>query len=217
MPFSSAVLVLLAAAQAPIASVTVYGDRARVVTLPWGGVPALRDWWAVLGQSTPDLICSPQNLSLWALACRYGPPGVGWGLLIVALGTAALAAAARWAARAASEKALDTGTSAGLAATALVSPLGWWTNFIALAALVYGLLEGARRAGERRVRLAARAALLGLGAVAVLTSELISHDAFVFWLRQKHFGLTCLVAALVGLLVRAARYSQPITTGRAGT
>jgi len=55
-------------------------------------------------------------------------------------------------------------------------------------------------------------ALLGLAAVAVLTAELISRDAFVWWLRQKHYGVAGLCCALVGLAVRPAGYSQPMTT-----
>ncbi len=181
------------------------------LALPVWGVQALQAWVAVLGQSTPELLCSPQNQSLWALGCRYGPPGALGIAATVALGTLALAAVAVSAARAAPADATATGTSAALAATALVSPLGWWTNFIALAPLVYGLL--ARALGSpHRWRLAAAVALLGLGAVAVLTAEFISPDAFVFWLRQRHYGLAGLGCALVGLASRPAGYSQPMTT-----
>jgi len=181
------------------------------LALPVWGLGGLRAWWAVLGESTPELLCSPQNQSLWALGCRYGPPGALGVFATGLLGTLALAAVTVWAARAAPSDARATGTSAALAATALVSPLGWWTNFIALAPLVYGLL--ARAFGSpHRGRRAAAVALLGLAAVAVLTAELISRDAFVWWLRQKHYGVAGLCCALVGLAVRPARHSQPMTT-----
>jgi Glycosyltransferase family 87 len=180
--------------------------------LPLWGMGALTSWWAVLGQSTPDLLCSPQNQSLWALACRYTPPCV-WGTVAsVGLGTLALAAVALWAARAAPAGARATGTSAALAATALVSPLGWWTNFIALAPLVYGLLGSATRGRTPLSRLLAGGAVLGLASVAVLTAELISRDAFVWWLRQKHYGLVGLACVLTGLALRPSSYSQPMTT-----
>lgn len=181
-----------------------------LLALPVWGLAGLADWWAVLGQSTPELLCSPQNQSLWALGCRYLGPALAPAAAV--LGTAALGAVALWAARAAPAQARATGTSAALAATALVSPLGWWTNFIALAPLVYGLLGRALQRSPRRARLAATAALLGLGAVAVLTAELISRDGFVWWLRQRHYGLAGLACALVGLAVRPAGYSQPMTT-----
>ena len=182
------------------------------LALPVWGYSALSSWWTLLGQSTPELLCSPQNQSLWALGCRYAPFGMAGTLTVVALGTMALVAVAAWAARAAPRGARATGTSAALAATALVSPLGWWTNFIALAPLVYGLLGTARSARTRAPRVWAAAAVLGLAVVAVLTAELISRDAFVFWLRQRHYGLAGLGCALIGLAVRPSCYSQPMTT-----
>jgi Glycosyltransferase family 87 len=182
------------------------------LALPVWGPSALSSWWALLGESTPELLCSPQNQSLWALGCRYAPFGMAGTLGVVALGTLGLLAVAVWAARAAPRGARATGTSASLAATALVSPLGWWTNFIALAPLVYGLLGTLRGGRTRGPRVWAAAAVLGLAAVAVLTAELISRDAFVFWLRQRHYGLAGLFCALVGLGVRPSAYSQPMTT-----
>jgi len=176
----------------------------------WGG-GALLSWWAVLGETTPELLCSAQNQSLWALGCRYAPSGVG-ALAIGALGTLALLLVAAWAAWAAPASARGTGTSAGLAATALVSPLGWWTNLIALAPLVYGLLGSVTLGRARAMRRLASGALLGLAVVAVLTADLISQDAFVWWLRQRHYGLAGLACALLGLAARASSYSQPMTT-----
>jgi len=178
--------------------------------LPLWGVQALSSWWALLGQSTPDLLCSPQNQSLWAVACRYAPSGLPATLATVALGTLALAAVALFAAWRAPAEARATHTSAALAATALVSPLGWWTNFIALGPLVYGLLGSVDTARTRWRRHLAAGVLLGMAAVAVLTAELISRDGFVWWLRQKHYGLVGLACALWGLAAR--RYSQPMTT-----
>ncbi len=133
-------------------------------------------------------------------------------LATVALGTLALAAVALWAARAQPAGARATGTSAALAATALVSPLGWWTNFIALAPLVYGLLGSVTLERPPWTRRLALGALLGLAVVAVLTAELISRDGFVWWLRQRHYGLAGLACALVGLAARRSSYSQPMTT-----
>lgn len=183
-----------------------------LAALPMWGLGALQSWWALLGQSTPDLLCSAQNQSLWAMACRYVPGGMGATVATVALGTLALAAVACWAAWAAPANARGTGTSAALAATALVSPLGWWTNFLALAPLVYGLLGSATLGRTRGMRLLAAGTLLGLAAVGVLTAELISRDAFVWWLRQRHYGLAGLACALVGLAARPSSYSQPMTT-----
>ncbi len=182
------------------------------LALPVWGTSALSSWWALLGESTPELLCSAQNQSLWALGCRYAPFGMAGTLGFVALGTLALLAVTVWAARAAPEGARATGTSASLAATALVSPLGWWTNFVALAPLVYGLLGTVRSAPARAPRVWAAMAVLGLAGVAVLTAELISREAFYFWLRQRHYGLAALFCALVGLAVRPAAYSQPMTT-----
>ncbi len=183
-----------------------------LAAVPVWGFGALTSWWALLGQSTPDLLCSPQNQSLWALACRYAPFG-NWGTAVaVALGALALASVALWAAWAQPERARATGTSAALAATALVSPLGWWTNFIALAPLVYGVLGSTRLGRTLWTRRLALGAVLGLAAVAVLTAELISRDAFVWWLRQRHYGLAGLACALVGLGARPSSYSQPMTT-----
>jgi hypothetical protein len=182
------------------------------VALPVWGPSALQSWWTLLGESTPDLLCSPQNQSLWALGCRYAPFGMAGTLVTVGVGTLALAGVAAWAALGAPLGARATGTSAALAATALVSPLGWWTNFIALAPLVYGLLGAATGARTRTGRVWAAAVVLGLASVAVLTAELISRDAFVWWLRQRHYGLAGLACALVGLALRPSSYSQPMTT-----
>jgi Glycosyltransferase family 87 len=183
-----------------------------LAAVPLFGFGALTSWWALLGQSTPDLLCSPQNQSLWALACRYAPWGSWAAVASVGLGTLALCAAALWAAWAQPTTARATGTSAALAATALVSPLGWWTNFIALAPLVYGLLGTLSLGRTPWMRRAALASVLGLAMVAVLTAELISRDGFVWWLRQRHYGLAGLACALVGLLARPSSYSQPMTT-----
>ncbi len=182
-----------------------------VLALPVWGVGALRDWWAVLGESTPDLLCAPQNQSLWAMGCRYGPPGPVGILAAGLVGTLALAALGLRAAHSAPADAQATGTSTALAATALVTPLGWWTNFIALGPLVYGLL-GTARQGTSRLRLPALVVCLALAGVAVLSADLISRDAFGWWLRQKHYGVAGLACALVGLWARGGRYSQPMTT-----
>lgn len=185
-----------------------------LVALPVWGFAALRAWWALLGQSTPDLLCAPSNQSLWAIGCRYAPgtPGL---LVTVGVGTLALVAVTVWTMRASPPSARDTGTTACLAATAFVSPLGWWTNFIALAPLVFGLLGGVGAGRSTRVRRLAGVAVAGLASVAVLTAELISRDGFVWWLNQKHYGLVGLAATLVALASRAGRpggYSQPMTT-----
>jgi hypothetical protein len=182
------------------------------LALPVWGPSALQAWWTVLGQSTPELLCSPQNQSLWALGCRYAPGGMTGMLATVAVGTLALVLVAGVAAWAAPRGARATGTSAALAATALVSPLGWWTNFIALGPLVYGILGAARGGRSRSVRALAFGVAFGLASAAVLTAELISRDAFVWWLRQKHYGLAGLACALVGLALRPSSYSQPMTT-----
>ncbi|HMK72971.1 MAG TPA: glycosyltransferase family 87 protein, partial [Myxococcaceae bacterium] len=100
----------------------------------WGAnLAALRAWWGVLGASTPELLCAPSNQSLWAIACRYLGPGLGPALGVATLGTLALVVITVRSAFRARASARDTVTCACLAATALASPLGWWTNLVALA------------------------------------------------------------------------------------
>jgi hypothetical protein len=191
----------------------VAGALAPVLVWGWErNLLALRAWWALLFQSTPDLLCSRANQSLWALACRYASPGWPATLAVVGLGTLALAGLTLWAARGAGSGARDAIALGCLAATALVTPLGWWTNFIALAPLVYGLLGTAATGDERWKRLVAGASAAGLAGVAVLTAELISQEGFKWWLEQKHYGIAALAATLAALVLRPAGYSQPMTT-----
>jgi hypothetical protein len=214
-PYLVFLVVAVLARQGPrllaLAGWLVAGALAPVVVWGWGrDLAALRAWWAVLFESTPELLCSPSNQSLWALGCRYAPPGLSWSLAVVGAGTVAVGGLTWWAARAAPQGARETASMACLAATALVSPLGWWTNFIALAPLVYGLLAASGRPGWRR-RVAATA-VAGLAGVGVLTAELISRESFVWWLEQKHYGIAALAVTLAALAVRPGAYSQPMTT-----
>lgn len=181
----------------------------------WGqNLEVLHAWRAVLGRTTPELFCASSNQSFWAIGCRYLGPGLAGAAAGAAVGTLALAGATAWAVRAAPSGARDTVTSSCLGATALVSPLGWWTNLVALAPLVLGLLATLSRAeAPRWARAVAAAAVAALAGVALLTAEIVPRDTFVFWLNLRHYGLAALAATLAALAVRAPRaYSQPMTT-----
>ena len=103
------------------------------LALPVWGLGALSSWWALLGEG------SRRSSSAAAKTSPCGPSAVAMRLSAWPVPWAWL----RWGRfrcwpsrcglRGGAKGARATGTSASLAATALLSPLGWWTNFIALA------------------------------------------------------------------------------------
>jgi alpha-1,2-mannosyltransferase len=173
-----------------------------LAALRFAGLGQLTAWRALLAATTPPMLCSSQNQSGWALVCTYfALPTSAWFLpAVLALGvavSAALGLAALRAHRADPIRGSLVAAAAALYLTVLLSPLGWWTNFMAMAPLLALLAGAAREAPSRTARLSSIAALVAMGVAGALNFDTIGRERFEFFLQLRHFALAGLVAALV--------------------
>ena len=172
----------------------------------------IRAWVELLGATTPGGLCDAQNQSVAALVCTYGgvPPGsAAFAALAALLATAFVAAGAFWVRAAARESRLG---AEGLAfalvlhGTALLSPLGWRTNLLALIpslTLVFSRDLGA--ADPVRVR-ARRLCAWGLALTAVVLNwDLLGERGFNALLRTRYHALLGLVVSACAVVVTARR------------
>lgn len=167
----------------------------------------LAAWQALLSASTPAAVCGAQNQSLVALVCSLtslGPGDRGFGVVVLlsagcllALGVAAVAFCAR--------RSWDEGERLALAltfyATALLSPLGWRTNLLALAPVLALLFARGRPPDPvaSRVRVGCAAALALT--VLVLNYDVLGPERFRRMLEQRTYGWLGLVVAGCAALV----------------
>jgi hypothetical protein len=240
---SGALLAIAACFKPPYALVggvaLLRGQRARVVAAAAAGAafllaPALRyglagdltllaTWRAHLARSSPPLLCIPDNVSAWGLACLYlARPEEGFrylgGLAVVGAACAALVAAS---AREILRRDARLGWHAALAGVlwlvAFLSPLGWRANLVVLVPLVYLALRLLGRDVEDKVRGAAAVVLL---AVAVVTNlHALLPAAVRQWLHGHgdygFAGAAVAAAALVGTALRVARHAPAAAPGEA--
>lgn len=167
--------------------------------LRYGGFSQLSAWRALLAATTPPLLCSEQNQSLLALACTYfGAPGST--AFHLGSGALALLLVALMAAVAVSSRGTDEGGARAFALssafylTAFFSPLGWWTNLLALLPMLYLLAQAAREENQPVYRLAMFGSLALLAAVGALNFDLIGREPSELFLRFRHMALGGLAA-----------------------
>ena len=163
----------------------------------------IRAWVELLGATTPGGLCDAQNQSAAALACTYGgvsPGSTAFAALSALLATSLVAAGAgcvRAVARENRARAEGLAFALVLHGTALLSPLGWRTNLLALIPSL--TLVFARDGGAADpIRLRARrvcAWALAFTAVA-LNWDVLGERGFHVLLRTRYH-------ALLGLLISA--------------
>jgi hypothetical protein len=192
-----------------------------------GFAAELRGWRALLGATTPGLLCDSHNQSLWAVTCTFlvppsHPAYRAAALALAAAFTLGLAALATVAARDRLRARFVVAATA-LYAAAPLSPLGWRTNLLAAIPLLYLLVQQARAAGSRAVRRASLAAGVAVVAVHAASYDLVGARAFQFLLEHRHYALAAALAAftaLAGAAVEARRIAvrgtRPLPAPRLG-
>ncbi|MHB8876842.1 MAG: glycosyltransferase family 87 protein [Myxococcaceae bacterium] len=192
------------------------GGATALAALRFAGLDQLAAWRSLLAATTPPMLCSAQNQSAWALACTYfAPPSSPLFLpAVAALGLAAaglLAAATVRALRADPARGRLIAFAGALYLSAFLSPLGWWTNFMALAPLVAVLAATARESPLRAARWAGVCSLSALAVAGAINFDTVGRERFEVFLLWRHFALAALFAAVVFALTSssAARGSSP--------
>lgn len=179
------------------ACVTTLGVAWVAQAVWFGGVSQLNGWLRVHEITTPPLLCSGQNQSVFALACTlenatvpmpFGVLTLAWGVV----GTLALAVALTW--RRDDKKGRVIVLASAFWLTAFFSPLGWWTNLIALAPALYALVELAKSHPSPWGRRVAWAVLGCVGIIGWLNFDTLGRERFEVFLHWRHFALGGLVA-----------------------
>jgi hypothetical protein len=101
------------------------------------------------------------------------------------------------------------GLESALYLSAFLSPLGWRTNLVAAAPLLYRLVQAARRGSASALRGIAVATLAFLFLVQRLNWEVVGPDRFYWLLAHRHYGLSMAAAAVIALLLWARTASRP--------
>jgi hypothetical protein len=173
-----------------------------------GHLAELASWRALLGTTTPGLLCNEENQSVYGVACQYLAAPGGWPfqvavlLLSAAAVLAAGAAVVRIRARSADE-ARFAAAAASFWLTGFLSPLGWWTTLLATVPALYLLVALARSRAPIVSRALAAALLAALFlSVGGLPARLgVDMHVLLLW---RHFGLLAVAALLMALASAAS-------------
>jgi 4-amino-4-deoxy-L-arabinose transferase-like glycosyltransferase len=179
---------------------------------PSGAIVQMHAWVELLGATTPGGLCDAQNQSVAALVCTYGGLRTGSAAFaataallattVVAAGTSCVLAVARRS-RASAE---GLAFALVLHGTALLSPLGWRTNLLALIPVL--TLVFCRDVGvEDRVRHRIRhlcAWALAFTAVA-LNWDVLGERGFQVLLRVRYHALLGLLLSACAVAMTARR------------
>jgi hypothetical protein len=180
-----------------------------------GNLELLVAWRQILDATTPPLLCGPQNQSAFAVACTYlVEPAAGRSFQLAALAVGGVVAAPMLlSSLAIARRDRTAGFRAGLESalylSAFLSPLGWRTNLVAAAPLLYRLVQAARRGSASAPRGIAAATLASLFLVQRLNWEVVGPDRFYWLLAHRHYGLSMAAAAVIALLLWARTASRP--------
>ena len=172
-----------------------------LAVLRFGGLEPFAQWRHLLAETTPPMLCGSQNQSAWALVCTYvGPPdstAFAAGLAVIALAvTASLGLVVALTLRADHQRGRVAAFAVALFLSVFLSPLGWWTNLIALAPLL-GLL--AAQTWETPSRAGRWLGILGLGAMGLagaLNFDTVGRAASDAFLQARHLSIAALIAAM---------------------
>jgi alpha-1,2-mannosyltransferase len=180
-----------------------------------GNLGLLAAWRQILDATTPPLLCGPQNQSAFAVACTYlAEPAAGRSFQLASLAVGGVVAAPMLlSALAIARRDRSTGFRAALESalylSAFLSPLGWRTNLVAAAPLLYRLVREARRGSDSALRGIAAVTLALLFLVQRLNWEVVGPDRFYWLLAHRHYGLSMAAAAVAALLLWARSASRP--------
>lgn len=166
-----------------------------------GHLAELAHWRALVGATTPALLCNPENQSVYGVACQYLAAPGGWQfqaavlLISAAAVIAAGAAVIRIRARSADE-ARFAAAAAAFWLTGFLSPLGWWTTLLATVPALYLLVAFARSRAPivSRAFAAALLAALFLSAGGLPARLGVDVRVLLLW---RHFGLLAVAILLV--------------------
>lgn len=168
-------------------------------------------WVELLGATTPGGLCDAQNQSVAALVCTYGgltPGSTAFAATVAGVATALVLAGAACVWAVASRNRLGA-EALGLAlvfhGTALLSPLGWRTNLLALVpslTLVFSPHPARDAVQARTRRLCAWA--LAFTAVA-LNWDVLGGAGFHVLLRTRYHALLGLLLSACAVVVTARR------------
>jgi len=169
-------------------------------------------WLELLSVTTPGGLCDAQNQSVAALVCSYGgvAPGSSAFAAMAALLATALVVAGAWCVRAVASR--NRLAAEGLAfallvhGTALLSPLGWRTNLVALIPSLTLVFSRDAAVGDP-VRVRARwVCAWGLALTAVfLNWDVLGEHGFNTALRTRYYAMLGLLISACAVAVTARR------------
>ncbi len=183
-----------------------------------GDLALLGSWRRLLSATTPELLCSDQNYSVFALTCAYvvrPEAGARFTAAAMALGAAAIALVAVPAWRMGRR---DAALGSFLAAAgalwlaAFLSPLGWRTNLIGCVPLLYLALALARGGSSLPLRALAAAVLFAQLFVGELGKPILGPAIMLKLALHRHYAfLFAAIAgvALVGTMLERGRGHAP--------
>ena len=183
-----------------------------LVTGPSGALAQIGAWVELLGATTPGGLCDAQNQSVAALVCTYGGarPGSAAFAGAAALLAAGVVAAGAFSVLAVARASRTAGEGLAFAlvlyGTALLSPLGWRTNLVALIpalTLVFCRDPGVSDPVRQRLR---RLCAWALGFTAVALSwEVLGERGFHVLLRARYHALLGLLLSACAVAMTARR------------
>lgn len=168
-----------------------------------GHLAAIARWRALVATTTPGLLCTEDNQSVYGIACQYlsAPGRWQFAAVVLVLSVAALVASAVAVIRIGSRNA-EEGRFAAVAVvfwlTSFLSPLGWWTTLLCTLPILYLLVGLVRSEAGIAVRVLAGALLAAL----FLSVEGISARLRIdprLMLAWRNFGLLAVAAVFVAL------------------
>jgi hypothetical protein len=169
-----------------------------------GNLEQLASWRAILDATTTPLLCYQMNQSVFGIACTYlaDPADAGRFRLAVLALAGVVSLLLLVAVIAIGRRDRADGRRAAFEAllylSAFLSPLGWRTNLIAAAPLLYRLL-GLARGLDARIRRAAWTTLALVFLVQRVNYEVVGARGFDWLLYHRQYGLSTLVGALAAL------------------
>ncbi|MCI0571190.1 MAG: DUF2029 domain-containing protein [Myxococcaceae bacterium] len=163
----------------------------------------LHSWGSLLAASTPVALCAKDNQSIFAMVCSYVGPMELSRLSLVAASVSAVITCVFCALlmRHGHDRTRSRGLSVAAAVylSALVSALGWLSNLVALAPLVYVVLGWAAQRERHGRALVARVLVGALGAVVLLNHDTLGPAGFQRMLELRLPGLVALATALLAV------------------
>jgi hypothetical protein len=181
-----------------------------------GHLAAITRWRALVATTTPGLLCTEDNQSVYGIACQYlsAPGRWQFAAAVLVLSAAAMVASGIAVIRIGTRNA-EEGRFAAVAVvfwlTSFLSPLGWWTTLLCTLPILYVLAGLVRSQAEVAVRALAGALLAALFLSVEGISARLRLDPRLL-LTWRNFGLLGVAAVFVALagMARGAARKAPL-------